>query len=180
MEKSLMSEEQAVSSAEETQSNSSQQADYARLAKLAGVDSQAAASLDHMSEEQIEDFIDDLDDRRSVIQSVHAAKCKLQDVAGLKLRLKMAHATPRCGHIKADGNPCGSAAMKGEQFCYFHGEARARNELQKTMEVPVLENAQGIQLAIMRVCTLLTNRTIDEKTARAIFAGLDLAQKVIK
>jgi hypothetical protein len=159
--------------------NSSQN-DYAKLAKLAGVDTKAAAALDGMSAEQIEDFIEELDSRKSVIEGVHRAKGKLQELAGLKLRLKMARAAPRCTHVKADGNPCRSAAMKGEAFCYFHGEARARNELQKSMEVPVLEDAQGIQLAIMRVCTLLTNRTIDEKTARAIFNGLNLAQKILK
>jgi len=174
-----MQEEQVNVPAQQNETKPTQQ-DYAKLARLAGVDPAAAAALDGMSEEQIGDFIDDLENRKCVIESIHCAKKKLHEVAGLTQRLKMAQAAPRCTHMKADGNPCGSAAMKGEELCYFHGEARTRNELQKAMEVPVLEDAQGIQLAIMRVCTLLTSRTIDEKTARAIFNGLNLAQKILK
>ena len=34
---------------------------------------------------------------------------------------------PTCQHIKADGVACGSPALRGQPFCYFHNEWRTRS-----------------------------------------------------
>jgi glutaredoxin-related protein len=153
-----------------------QEPDYEQLADLVGVDAYAAAHLDDLDGEELENFIEELDDCKITLDSVDIAKQKLQDLAKLKRKLNLADQAPRCTHIKSNGIPCRSAAMKGEQFCYFHGEARAQRETQKAREIPVLDSPEAVQLAIMRVCSLLATGTIEEKTARALFQGLRLAQ----
>ena len=98
-------------------------------------------------------------------------------------RLKEADRSVRCAHIKSNNLRRGSPAMKGDGFCHFHSEARklrdAEQAAAKATEMPVLENPHALQLAIMKVVALLANNKIDEKTARAIFEGLRLAQKTL-
>lgn len=156
-----------------------QETDYKALAIMAGVDAKTAARLDHVSRKELENFIDELNGRQIELKRVDLAKSKLLDIVELKRKLELADRAPRCTHIKSDGQPCRSAAIKGEQFCYFHGEARAQREAAKAREIPVLDGPHGVQLAIMRVCNLLASGTIDEKTARALFDGLRLAQQAL-
>jgi len=35
---------------------------------------------------------------------------------------------PTCGHRKADGILCGSPALRGKQFCYFHQRDHQRQQ----------------------------------------------------
>lgn len=93
--------------------------------------------------------------------------------------LTKADAAPRCLHVKSDGKRCGSAAIKGDPFCYFHGEARAKRALAQMndLQLPVLEDRRSLQLAIMRVNALAANKSIDAATARLLFSGLRLAQQ---
>lgn len=94
--------------------------------------------------------------------------------------LKKADEAPRCIHIKSDGRRCGSAAIAGDPFCYFHGEARARRAAQAQLDalgLPVLEDRRSLQIAIMQVNALAASQTLDDKTARLLFTGLRLAQR---
>lgn len=157
-----------------------QEPDYRQLADLVGVDAETAEHLDDLDGEELEDFIDELNECKSMLDQVEIAKQQLENLAELKRKLKLADQAPRCMHIKSNGNPCRSAAMKDEQFCYFHGEARAQRETQKAREIPVLDSPEAVQLAIMRICSLLANGAIEEKTARALFQGLRLAQNSLR
>ena len=123
-------------------------------------------------------------------------------------KLKQANQTQRCTHIKPDGSPCGSPAVKEKTLCYWHEQARLHRPPAEDLlldgadvkrlhsvgesasngashvgstgiEMPVLEDRLGIQLGIMRVCDLLAARSIDPYTAQVMLCGLRLAQRTL-
>jgi len=137
------------------------------------------ANVGSMSAGEIEELIEEMDD----IEDLRALREEARTQAKRLARLRVADSAPRCAHVRTNGTSCGSPALKEDQFCYFHSEARkmrdAAEAAAKPAEMPILEDARGLQLAIMRVCTLLADNKIEEKTARAIFDGLRLAQKTM-
>ena len=105
-----------------------------------------------------------------------------EQIAWFLENIKKANVAPRCAHIKPDGSPCGSPALKDQNFCHWHSETRAVRRATKQgaeVEMPLLEDRVGIQLGIMRVCDLLTSKTIDPYTARVLFQGLRLAERTL-
>lgn len=162
--------------------NRADEENYQALAKIIGVDARAAERLDDMSASEIEEFIEELEDCEDTLSEIDRAKAKLVRLANQKRKLKLADEAPRCEHIKTNGQRCGSPAIKDTPLCYFHGETRKQRESEaaaKAADLPVLEDMHSLQLAVMRVCGLLANKTIEEKTARVIFDGLRLAQKTL-
>ena len=86
----------------------------------------------------------------------------------------MASFPNRCHHIKINGTQCGSPALRRHRFCYFHkrfqderiqlSTDRARRGV-ATFELPILEDANSIQIALMQVMRLLVSGQLDHKTA---------------
>ena len=126
----------------------------------------------------VEGLIEELDYAEELSDARAQARTKAKRLANLK----RAHQSPRCAHIHANNFPCGSPAMKDETFCYFHSEARKIRETAaaQAVQMPVLDDHHGLQLAVMRVCSLLANKQIEEKAARAIFDGLRLAHTTLE
>ena len=70
----------------------------------------------------------------------------------------------RCQHLKINGTQCGSPALRRNRFCFFHkrfqderirlSADRARRGV-ATFILPVLEDANSIQIALMQVMRLL-------------------------
>ncbi len=83
-----------------------------------------------------------------------------------------ARQAPRCRHIKANGDPCRAAANRGQDFCYFHQNAQAPA---KPERLPVLEDANAIQVALMIVMDGLYRYHIPHKTAALLLYGLQIA-----
>lgn len=83
-----------------------------------------------------------------------------------------ARRTPRCRHIKANGEPCRCAALRGQDLCYFHQNAQPG---QKPERLPVLEDANAIQCALMIVMDGLYRYQIPYKTAALLLYGLQIA-----
>jgi len=88
----------------------------------------------------------------------------------------------RCEHIKVNGTQCGSPAIRHNRFCYFHGRWHEQYitfaETAKTVpaiDLPVLEDANSIQVAIMQVIGLLLTGHIEHKSAGLILYGLQTA-----
>ena len=162
--------------------NGEAEEDYPALAEIVGVDAEAAGRLDEMSAGEVEEFIEEMEDREDTLAEIDRAKKKLLRLANQKRKLKLADEAPRCEHIKSNGQYCGSPAIKGTPLCYFHGETRKLRESEaaaKAADLPVLEDMHSLQLAVMRVCGLLASKAIEEKTARVLFDGLRLAQKTL-
>src|SRR2546427_11426987 len=92
--------------------------------------------------------------------------------------------TPRCQHIKVNGTQCGSPAVRDRRFCFFHkkwhdqriviNSAQARQS-PPTLDLPVLEDANSIQDALMQVMRLLISHQIDHKTAGLLLYALQTA-----
>ena len=93
----------------------------------------------------------------------------------------------RCQHIKVNGTLCGSPALRRNRFCYFHhrhheerillnaDSARRRRNNKVTLELPVLEDANSIQVSLMQIMRLLVTGQIDSKTAGLLLYALQTA-----
>jgi len=94
------------------------------------------------------------------------------------------HSIPRCQHIKVNGTQCGSPALRRHRLCYFHkswqqtrivlGANRARRA-PAVFDLPMLEDANSIQVALMQVMRLILNGQIDAKTAGLLLYALQTA-----
>ncbi|HET6179354.1 MAG TPA: hypothetical protein VFE61_20670, partial [Candidatus Sulfotelmatobacter sp.] len=90
----------------------------------------------------------------------------------------------RCQHLKVNGTQCGSPALRRNRFCYFHklyqderiklSADRARRGA-ATFVLPVLEDANSIQIALMQVVRLLVSQQIDHKSASLLLYALQTA-----
>ncbi len=89
----------------------------------------------------------------------------------------------RCTHIKAAGQRCGSPALRGEFFCYFH--TRVIKGVQQRVDMllhpmALLEDHEAIQLSIMHVVDGLVKGTLDLPRARLIIQALRIAARNAK
>ena len=91
---------------------------------------------------------------------------------------------PRCQHIKTNGTQCGSPALRNQRFCYFHkkwhdqrvviNSARARRT-RAALDLPVLEDADSVQVGLMQVMRLTLSGQLDSKTAGLMLYALQTA-----
>ena len=90
----------------------------------------------------------------------------------------------RCQHLKTNGTQCGSPALRRNRFCYFHKryqEERIRLGVDRrrrgtaTFILPVLEDANSIQMSLMQIMRLLLTGQIEHKTASLLLYGLQTA-----
>jgi hypothetical protein len=87
-------------------------------------------------------------------------------------------AVKTCTHIKATGHPCGSPALRGEIFCYFHQRmihgvptpAKARIH-----PMALIENEEAIQVALMETINAIVRNQIDPQRANLIIRALSIA-----
>src|SRR6476646_1368303 len=79
----------------------------------------------------------------------------------LKQRLKMADMAPRCQWVKQDGTACRSPQMKQHIYCFAHRQMAQARELM--LMIPVVEDANAIQMGLMRIQKALMEDTIAMK-----------------
>ena len=85
-----------------------------------------------------------------------------------------------CTHIKVTGVRCGSPALRGEQFCYFHQRMvrGVRTPAQARLHpIALIEDEESIQSALMEVINALMRNSIDLKRAALILRALHIAVK---
>ena len=87
-------------------------------------------------------------------------------------QLELAKHAPRCQHIKTNGVRCGSPALKHKNFCHFHHQLRIPR---RRGFLPALEDANGIQCAIMQVAEDVMHKRIDRLTANTLLYALQTA-----
>ena len=106
-----------------------------------------------------------------------------------------------CRHIKTNGRRCASPRLTGRDLCYFHARIYQRQDLmiqthspippssinQPTttpstplalpieIDLPVLEDAESIQVSISLLVAALARNRIDSKRAAVLLYGLQLA-----
>lgn len=83
-----------------------------------------------------------------------------------------------CTHIKVNGVPCGSPALRGEVFCYFHQRIiRGVHTPEKSVLHPIalIESEEAIQASLMEIINALVRNTIDLGRAQLMLRALHIA-----
>jgi len=89
-----------------------------------------------------------------------------------------------CEYIKPNGNFCGSPALRGRDYCHWHLVCiarRLRAEKQEAtadttpLELPPLEDANSVQLAIMMVIDAMLHNRIGPRMSGQLLYALQLA-----
>ncbi|HKH98582.1 MAG TPA: hypothetical protein VJ999_05690 [Candidatus Sulfotelmatobacter sp.] len=83
-----------------------------------------------------------------------------------------------CTHIKVTGIRCGSPALRGEQFCYFHQRMMrgVRTPPDARLHpIALIESEEAIQASLMEVINALARNTIDLRRAQLILRALNIA-----
>jgi len=97
----------------------------------------------------------------------------------------------QCDHVKTNGEFCGSPALRGRNYCYFHltyigrrlraervhaqAKAKSPEATVVPLELPPLENADSIQVALMQVIDAILHNRIDTKRAGLVLYALQTA-----
>ncbi len=104
----------------------------------------------------------------------------------------------RCQHIKVNGTQCGCPALRRNKLCYFHKrhheervqlnldrlkDARLKDTRAKdasalrraAIDLPVLEDANSIQVSLMQIMRLILTGQLDPKTAGLLLYALQTA-----
>jgi hypothetical protein len=89
---------------------------------------------------------------------------------------------PRCQHIKMNGTQCGSPALRWRRQCFFHERIRReRAKIAKDMsaerrfDLPLLEDANSVQVALMKTMQMLGSGRMDHRTAGLMLYALQTA-----
>lgn len=83
-----------------------------------------------------------------------------------------------CTHIKITGVRCGSPALRGEQFCYFHQRMLrgvSTPPFARLHPIAMLENEESIQASLMEIVNALVRNTVDPKRAELVLRALNAA-----
>jgi len=95
----------------------------------------------------------------------------------------------RCQHLKVNGTQCGSPALRNERHCFFHRESsqtfialddkpRSRQRVRPRpvhVQLPLLEDANSVQVALMQVMRLVLAGEIEHRTAGLLLYALQTA-----
>src|SRR5437899_2139895 len=90
---------------------------------------------------------------------------------------------PRCQHIKTNGTQCGSPALRNGEYCYFHRRWRmttvdlshSAHHVTTEFVLPVLEDADSIQITLGQIMRMIVCRQVDTKSAGLLLYGLQIA-----
>jgi hypothetical protein len=107
----------------------------------------------------------------------NAAKILARNYQKIIDRISMSN-SKTCTHIKVTGVRCGSPALLGEQFCYFHQNAHRgvrRPPHSRLHPIALIESEESIQASLMEVINGLIRNTLDVKRAELIIRALGIA-----
>lgn len=98
----------------------------------------------------------------------------------------------QCNHVMASGGVCGNVALDNSNFCYWHHKLRTRqrhrhqlggpvHEAANTgINLPSLDDANAIQIAIEEIAHAVIDRRIDSKRAGLLLYAMQLASSNAK
>ena len=89
---------------------------------------------------------------------------------------------PRCQHIKMNGTQCGSPALHRRRQCFFHERIRRERakiakdmSTQRRFDLPLLEDANSVQVALMKTIQMLGSGRLNHRTAGLMLYALQTA-----
>jgi hypothetical protein len=85
-----------------------------------------------------------------------------------------------CRHVMPNGVQCGSPALRGKAFCYFHTRLHRRAkepipEKEEQLRFSVLEDRSAIQIAVADVLNAIASPNFDTRRAGHLLYGLQIA-----
>src|SRR5205809_2791709 len=95
---------------------------------------------------------------------------------------------PRCQHIKTNGTQCGSPALRNGEYCYFHRRWRmttvdlshSAHHVTTEFVLPVLEDADSIQITLGQIMRMIVCRQVDTKSAGLLLYALQIASTKLR
>src|ERR1041385_3894868 len=91
----------------------------------------------------------------------------------LQQGLRRANDAPRCRWIYQGGTTCGSPQMRNHIYCYAHRQMMEARAL--ALQLPAAEDANAIQVGLMRIQKALLDGTISTKQAGLLLYSMQLA-----
>ena len=91
----------------------------------------------------------------------------------LQQGLRQANDAPRCRWVRQDGTSCGSPQMRSHIYCYAHRQMMEARALM--LRLPAAEDANAIQVGLMRIQKALIDDTISTKKAGLLLYSMQLA-----
>jgi hypothetical protein len=162
MKEAISNQRSAVSENQE-QNQQEQQRQKQRAEALLAKIGEACDELERLAEENPE-----------LIGSVTRGAEEHKDAyLRLKARLQLAEQAPRCRWVKQDGTACRSPQMKKHIYCFAHAQMMEARAL--ALSLPAQEDANAIQIGIMRIQKALIEDTISTKKAGLLLYSMQLA-----
>ena len=86
-----------------------------------------------------------------------------------------------CEHIKDNGRRCGTPAIRGRHFCYYHSRAHSPARLgSRGYRAHLPETIESLQLTIMQITEALGSGRITDKAAGKLLFGVQLSTNLLK
>ena len=89
-----------------------------------------------------------------------------------------------CRHIHTSGSRCGSPALRGESFCYYHHTTRRPAPRHRGVhpehaifELPAIDDRAGVQFALAQVLARVATDQLDHKRSGRLLHGLFIASR---
>jgi hypothetical protein len=86
--------------------------------------------------------------------------------------LKKANEAKRCEHIKTNGVQCGSPALGGKEYCFFHGVIH-----KKERKLPIIEDQRSLHLAYLDLARSVEMQSISVAHGKLLLQILQSAGK---
>ena len=91
----------------------------------------------------------------------------------LRDNLEKANRAPRCEYPRSGGQPCRAPKMRGQKYCCMHLALEAARPTK--FNLPPLEDANSIQVALTKTAQGLVDGTLEEKVATKLAYVLQVA-----
>ena len=92
----------------------------------------------------------------------------------------MSASCPTCHHLHPTGQHCGSPALRGEQFCFYHHPTRrppTRTPPFRTpFDVSPIVDPETLQITLSEIIRRLADNTLDTKRAGLLLTTLQMAK----
>ena len=92
-----------------------------------------------------------------------------------------------CRHIHTSGSRCGSPALRGEPFCYYHHTThrpaprhRGVHPEHAVFELPAIDDRSGVQFALAQVLARISTNQLDYKRSGRLLHGLSVASRNLR
>jgi hypothetical protein len=115
-----------------------------------------------------------LEQQPRILQAAKLADGERHDVyTMLRDNLEKANQAPRCEYPRSGGRPCRAPKVRGQKYCNMHLALEAARPTK--FNLPALEDANSIQVALTKTAQGLVDGTLEEKVATKLAYVLQVA-----